>query len=146
MWNRRNLCALACIALCFTIAQSVASGDDALLPAGVKAVWDLDKAHHETTPTRQRISINGLWRWQPTKEVDNSVPADQWGFCKVPAPWSSNSQFLYPHPAWKGKNPHERRCRLVSARDHCPARLAKAADRRLCRVRQFLRGRVPRRP
>ena len=107
MWICRNLCALAYIALCFTMAQSVASGDDALLPAGVKAVWDLDKAHHETTPTRQRISINGLWRWQPTKEVDNTVPADQWGFCKVPAPWSSNSQFLYPHPAWKGKSPHD---------------------------------------
>jgi hypothetical protein len=30
------------------------------LPPGVKAVWDLDKAYHETTPTRQRICINGL--------------------------------------------------------------------------------------
>ena len=35
------------------------------LPKGVKAVWDLDKAYRETTPTRERICINGLWRWQP---------------------------------------------------------------------------------
>ena len=35
------------------------------LPEGVKAVWDLDKAFHETTPTRERVCLNGLWRWQP---------------------------------------------------------------------------------
>ena len=74
------------------------------LPQGVKAVWDLSKAHHETTPTRERICINGLWRGQPVDEVGRPVPADNWGYYKVPAPWSANSQTLYPHPAWKGKN------------------------------------------
>ena len=77
---------------------------DAPLPAGVKAVWDLDKAHHETTPTNERISINGLWRWQAAADVGDAVPADNWGYYKVPAPWSANCQTLYPHPAWKGKN------------------------------------------
>ncbi len=36
-----------------------------LLPQGVKVVWDMGKAYRETTPTRERICINGLWRWQP---------------------------------------------------------------------------------
>ena len=31
------------------------------LPSGVKAVWDLDLAYRETTSTRERICINGLW-------------------------------------------------------------------------------------
>jgi hypothetical protein len=32
----------------------------ASLPAGVRAVWDQDKAQGESTPTRERICINGL--------------------------------------------------------------------------------------
>lgn len=74
------------------------------LPPGVQAVWDLDQAWHETTPTRERICINGLWRWQAADEVGETVPADSWGYYKVPAPWSANSQTLYPHPAWKGQH------------------------------------------
>lgn len=35
------------------------------LPDGVKAVWSEESAFHEVTATRERISINGLWRWQP---------------------------------------------------------------------------------
>ena len=35
------------------------------LPDGVHAVWDTAKAFRETTPTRERLSINGLWQWQP---------------------------------------------------------------------------------
>ena len=35
------------------------------LPDGVKLVWDLDKAVKLSTPTREQICINGLWRWQP---------------------------------------------------------------------------------
>jgi len=34
------------------------------LPAGAKAVWDLDKAFRETTYSRERICING--QWQPS--------------------------------------------------------------------------------
>jgi hypothetical protein len=32
----------------------------ASLPAGVRSVWDQDKALGESTPTRERICINGL--------------------------------------------------------------------------------------
>ena len=50
--------------------------DDAAvnLPAGVKAVWDVHPAYHETTPTRERICLNGLWRWQPPTPMRTKSP------------------------------------------------------------------------
>jgi len=61
------------------------------LPAGVKAVWDLGKAYRETTPTRERICINGLWRWQPAEMKGAQPPTANWGYLKVPgrAGWES---------------------------------------------------------
>jgi hypothetical protein len=84
------------------------SAADAVLPPGVKAVWDLSKAHRETTATRERVSLNGLWRWQPGGERADAVPADAWGYFKVPGFWPGNPNYiqedcqtLYTHPAWK---------------------------------------------
>jgi hypothetical protein len=78
------------------------------LPQGVRAVWDLNLATHETTPTRERVCLNGLWRWQPATDVAQSVPNGNWGFFKVPGCWpgitdylQKDCQTLYPHPAWK---------------------------------------------
>lgn len=78
------------------------------LPEGVRAVWDLDKAHHEMTPTRQRICINGLWRWQPAEGRETAPPGENWGFFKVPGCWpgitdylQQDCQALYTHPTWK---------------------------------------------
>jgi hypothetical protein len=78
------------------------------LPPGVRAVWDLDKAQHESTPSRERICINGLWRWQPATNDSSQVPPGSWGYFKVPACWpgiedylQSDYQTLYPHPDWK---------------------------------------------
>jgi hypothetical protein len=83
-------------------------GTTAPLPAGVRAVWDISKAHHEATPTRARVCINGLWRWQPAAPGAEQVPADAWGYFKVPGDWPGisdymhkESQTLYPHPSWK---------------------------------------------
>ena len=77
------------------------------LPPGVKAVWDVAKALHETTPTRERLCLDGLWRWQPAAEDAREVPASAWGYYKVPACWpgiqdylQSDYQTLYPHPRW----------------------------------------------
>src|SRR5262249_24876714 len=67
---------------------------DAPLPSGVKAVWDLDKAYREKTPTRERVSLNGLWRWQPAKGLTDPVPADRWGYFKVPGFWPGNTNYI----------------------------------------------------
>src|SRR5262249_18433716 len=81
--------------------------DEATLPAGVKAVWDFEKAQRDKTVSRERVCLNGLWRWQPAKEGD-AVPADNWGFFKVPGFWpgaasyiQEDNQTLYAHPSWK---------------------------------------------
>jgi beta-galactosidase len=58
----------------------------AALPGNVETEWGLDTAHRESTPTRGRISINGLWQWQPAQSMD-AAPGEAWGHAKVPAPW-----------------------------------------------------------
>lgn len=78
------------------------------LPAGVKAVWDMTQAQRESTPTRERICINGLWRWQPAGVNATAVPGKDWGYFKVPGCWpgitnymQKDSQTVYAHPAWQ---------------------------------------------
>jgi beta-galactosidase len=77
------------------------------LPEGVKAVWGLDKAYREATPTRERVCINGLWRWQPAPELTETAPTDGWGYFKVPGSWpgvtdymQKDCQTLYADPKW----------------------------------------------
>jgi beta-galactosidase len=81
------------------------------LPAGVRAVWDAAKGFQESTPTRERLCINGLWRWQPASDNAREVPAAAWGYYKVPGPWpgiedylQSDYQTLYPDPSWTNTN------------------------------------------
>jgi beta-galactosidase len=81
------------------------------LPPGVIAVWDVAKAYKEMTPTRERICINGLWRWQPAADNAQQVPTTGWGYYKVPACWpgiqdymQGDYQTLYPNPSWKSTN------------------------------------------
>ena len=95
------------IAVCALIAAPLAaqSAASVQLPNGVKAVWDSAQAWHETTPTRERISINGLWRWQPALSAAQPLPETAWGYLRVPEPWPSGNQrspsrFFYPHPDW----------------------------------------------
>jgi len=66
------------------------------LPKEVMAVWDLDRAHREVTPTRERICINGLWRWQPTEAKNQKVPTDRWGewHCRLQTPRSHGFTFF----------------------------------------------------
>ncbi len=81
--------------------------DSVRLPEGVKAVWDLNKAFRETTSTREHISINGLWQWQPAELSSEVLPTSGWGYFKVPGSWhnttntANENQKLYTHPAWK---------------------------------------------
>ena len=101
---------LVCILLLLTAGCAYAQFA-AELPRGVSAVWDLGKAHHETTPTRELVCINGLWRWQPADAAAEAVPADGWGYFKVPGPWpginnwlQKDCQTVYAHPRWREQN------------------------------------------
>ena len=80
------------------------------LPEGVKAIWDLSKAYREATPTRERVCLNGLWRWQPADGQSEQVPAGSWGYFKVPGSWpgitdymQKDSQTVFAHPDWKDR-------------------------------------------
>src|SRR5881396_3553564 len=71
---------LVLLALISLKPQLRAAAAAASVPDGVKAVWDVARAYHETTPTRERICLNGLWRWQPAGASSDQVPAGRWGF------------------------------------------------------------------
>ena len=98
--------------LCVFVAVSAGVCDDQSavpLPPGVAAVWDIAKACHETTPTHERICINGLWQWQPATDGHNEPPTGNWGYFKVPGSWPGinewmehDSQTLFAYPSWKG--------------------------------------------
>ena len=85
------------------------AGQDAMaLPDNVQAVWDTARAYHEATPTRERICLNGLWRWQPADAASEQVPMANWGYFKVPGCWpgitdymQKDCQTVFAHPSWK---------------------------------------------
>ncbi|HEY7116791.1 MAG TPA: sugar-binding domain-containing protein, partial [Tepidisphaeraceae bacterium] len=97
-------------AVLFVFPAICRAAGDAALPGGVRAVWDLERAARETTATRERVCLNGLWRWQPAADAAGALPANDWGYAKVPGPWPGSrgdyqwvdSQIAYPAPAWKG--------------------------------------------
>jgi hypothetical protein len=80
-----------------------------ILSNGAKAVWDLALAHSERTETRERICLNGLWRWQPANDrAAHELPEDGWGYFKVPGAWpgvtdymQKDCQTVFAHPSWK---------------------------------------------
>ncbi len=82
-----------------------------VLPDRIEAFWDLSKADHEKTPSRERICINGLWQWQPADETSDQIPKNGWGYIKVPGTWPDTnggymwreSQSFFLHPDWKNK-------------------------------------------
>jgi beta-galactosidase len=103
----------ACVLIGCAALRAVATQESAgmVLPKGVKAVWDLDRAYRETTPTQERVCINGLWRWQPGDAKSTEVPADNWGYFKVPGCWpgisswlQKDSQTMFEHPGWQNTN------------------------------------------
>jgi hypothetical protein len=110
------------------------------LPSGVKAVWDLDKAHRQKTRTRERVCLNGLWRWQPAQEKADAVPNDAWGFFKIPGFWpgaasyiQEDSQTLHAHPDWRNADLRQLRAAWYQREFTVPAdwtgrRIALAAE------------------
>src|SRR5277367_5626326 len=102
--TKANFSAWVTVAVLCATAQ--ARGDVAL-PSGVEAVWNLGRAYREITPTRKRVCVNGLWRWQPAAENSTGVPTANWGYYKVPACWpgaqdymQNDYQTLYRDPSW----------------------------------------------
>ncbi len=100
-------------ALLCGVRQGVAAEEQAAaaLPEGVQAVWGLEDAYRESTPARERICINGLWRWQPARAGADAVPGAGWGYFKVPGCWpgvtdymQKDCQTVYVHPNWKEQN------------------------------------------
>ncbi len=84
-----TVCLVAALALCLAGQASGQQAEDTVLPEGVVAVWDVAKAYRETTPTRERICINGLWRFKPSAGDEEPVPppGTGWGYFKVPGTW-----------------------------------------------------------
>ena len=91
--------------------MALADTPETVLPAGVKAVWNLEKAQREKTATRERVCLNGLWRWQPAHEAAALPPRGRWGYFKVPGFWPGRASYdqedcqtLFSHPSWKNAN------------------------------------------
>ena len=108
MKSNLHLLLFVCVFAAGALRESAGADSSQVLPAGVKAVWDLDKAFRERTPSRERICINGLWKWQPADNKAEKCPASNWGYFKVPGCWpgitdymQEDTQTLYPHPGWK---------------------------------------------
>src|SRR4051794_594611 len=76
------------------VHRAWAAEGEVSLPKGVKVVWDLDRAHRDKPSTRERVCLNGLWRWQPARAATDTVPADRWGFFKVPGFWPGTTNYI----------------------------------------------------
>src|SRR5258708_28541368 len=107
---RRILPAVIIVCFLISMAALAAAGEDiaVALPTGVKAVWDIDQAQRESTATRERVCINGLWRWQPGQADAHEVPSKNWGYFKVPGCCpgitdyeQKDCQTLFAYPSWK---------------------------------------------
>ncbi|TWU32015.1 hypothetical protein [Novipirellula artificiosorum] len=92
------------------LRKSTQQTDALPLPDGVKPVWDLDKVVKLSTPTREQICINGLWRWQPGEDDSLQVSDGDWGYFKVPGSWPGienwihmDCQTVHSHPNWKSQ-------------------------------------------
>jgi beta-galactosidase len=101
---------VACTACLTAVALGASAPTDTPLPEGVKVVWDMSKAYRQTTPTRELVCINGLWRWQPAEAKAQQPPEENWGYFKVPGPWpgvgdymQKDSQTVYPHASWRNQ-------------------------------------------
>ncbi len=97
------------VAVCGSQCGAAALDDQAVaLPAGVHAAWDLESADRQSTATRERVCINGLWQWQPAQEPATEPPRAGWGYFKVPGCWPGISDYMqkdcqtvFPHPSWQ---------------------------------------------
>ena len=89
--NRRNFLKGSLSSAAYVVLRPDAKAGQAAAPA-YTVVWDMAKAYREATPTRERICVNGLWRWQPAGAATEVVPTDGWGYLRVPESWPGGNQ------------------------------------------------------
>ncbi len=99
------VCVCAVLACCLLPEVAAQEGAATELSEAVKDIWELGKADRKGTPTRELVSLSGLWQWQPAGDDLKSVPADGWGYLRVPGRWPGGSRSgggssFYPNPAW----------------------------------------------
>ncbi len=66
---------------------------DLPLPPGAPDTGDLAAAWRQTSPTRETICLNGLWRFLPSQQEAGPEPpaaGSGWGWFKVPGVWPSS--------------------------------------------------------
>jgi len=86
-----------------------AAGRAAAQTAEVPRGWSLEQAVRDTTPTRERISLGGFWRWQPAGDDLEALPTDGWGHLRVPTPWPGGrraadpTESFRPNPEWSAE-------------------------------------------
>ena len=79
----------------FTVTRRRLNGpQDASCPIDPSQAQSLDDAWRQDTPTRSRLSLNGLWQARPVVAdgEDSAIPASGtgWGWYKVPHAWPAN--------------------------------------------------------
>jgi hypothetical protein len=83
-------------ALSLTVShvRALVKADAPLPPDAEKEPWRLDDAWRQTTATREKVCLNGLWGFRPvqTNEAKAEVPAtgDCWGWFKIPGIWPNS--------------------------------------------------------
>ena len=122
---------------------------EAALPAGVKAVWDFDKAFREKSPTRKRVCLNGLWRWQPGAVGQTGRSCRHLGLLQGSRPMAGieriRSQRIadrLPAPKMAEAGPDQSHQGLVSAGIHRSRRLDRQAHYAVLGLFEFARDRL----
>jgi hypothetical protein len=94
---RASVCgtALACLALSATGAPT---GGDA--PCPVPAPWSFHDAAWQRSAARERVCLNGFWRFWPDDNAGKIPDADTgWCWMKVPGSWPTSHRWgLFPYP------------------------------------------------
>lgn len=85
-------------ALAFLLCCSCLSAQDAPYPVSGTDPWSTADASRETGATRDRICLNGYWRFWPS---GGELPQPDAGWCwqKVPGSWPASHRWgLFPYP------------------------------------------------
>ncbi len=85
---------MACLAL-----SAVAAADGGDAPCPVKNPWSLDDATWQQSAERERVSLNGFWRFWPD-DHNGIIPQNGEGWCwmKVPGSWPTSHRWgLFPY-------------------------------------------------